>query len=248
MSDQALDILNRAPFIPPASEGTARAKPGELDAKNEENTARVMAYVFPRQFGLHNVFTSQVDRKTTTQKFQDYTHREDEISKRFSVGDGESTTLKIQVPKRLRGEAKKLVQRLQVLHGRCSYAELLRHYCPIATDAESNTAPVSQQAKKTVKARRSRQARLDTEGKSLVDLATPASQVSTFCQAVLSDIVPNDFWGYGPDQGENRAVIMKNVNRFIRLRRFEAMNLHDTFQGVKVIEKKRLRFSLVLIC
>ena len=96
-----------------------------------------MKYIFPRQFGLHNVFTSTVDSRETVQPFKDYTLREDEISrmeelKRLqrpsrTAGEKEST----KVPKRLRGKALALVQQLQRRNQRCSYTELLRYYCPI---------------------------------------------------------------------------------------------------------------------
>ncbi|KAE8225352.1 hypothetical protein CF319_g1893 [Tilletia indica] len=39
----------------------------------------ILKYMFPRQYGLHNVFTSVVDRNLTTQAFPDYTMREAEI-------------------------------------------------------------------------------------------------------------------------------------------------------------------------
>ena len=83
-------------------------------------------YVFPRQFGLHNVFTSKVNTQETVQPFKDYTLREDEIAEKFSI----PSTAK--VPKRLRGKAVKLIQKLQVLHNRCSYISLLEYYCPVS--------------------------------------------------------------------------------------------------------------------
>ena len=92
-----------------------------------------MMYMFPRQFGLHNVFTSNVDHSQTAQKFQDYTLREEEITKKFIVTDEGGQRLKAHMPKRLRGEPKRLVQRLQVLHDRCSYSKLLEHYCPVGS-------------------------------------------------------------------------------------------------------------------
>lgn len=89
-----------------------------------------MMYIFPRQFGLHNVFTSTVDRQQTAQRLQDYTLREEEIAAKFSKADakGRSTS---RVPKRLRGTLVQLVERLQVLHKRCAYAEMLQYYCPV---------------------------------------------------------------------------------------------------------------------
>ncbi|KAF2259198.1 hypothetical protein CC78DRAFT_525270, partial [Lojkania enalia] len=47
--------------------------------KDEEQTIHIMRYIFPRQFGLHNVFISQVDSRETSMQFKDYTLREREI-------------------------------------------------------------------------------------------------------------------------------------------------------------------------
>lgn len=125
MTLMPLDVLNRFPYKgPSAAEGDG----------HEESTARVMMYMFPRQFGLHNVFTSPVDHQQTSQKFQDYTLREEEITNKYPAPDaGGKPTWRI--PKRLRGTATDLVRRLQVLHKRCAYAEMLQHYCPVSTHA-----------------------------------------------------------------------------------------------------------------
>jgi telomerase reverse transcriptase len=64
------DVLNRFPL---QRRGTENEKNADQNVKHEESTIRVMMYMFPRQFGLHNVFTSQVDHTQTAQKFQDYT-------------------------------------------------------------------------------------------------------------------------------------------------------------------------------
>lgn len=82
-----------------------------------------MLYMFPRQFGLHNAFTSEVDTRQTVQSFQDYTLREDEISKRFP---GQP-----KLPKRLRGKALALTRSMQIRHSRCSYKQLIDYYCPV---------------------------------------------------------------------------------------------------------------------
>lgn len=95
-----------------------------------------MKYIFPRQFGLHNVFTSEVDSRETAQPFKDYILREEEIARREEMMRGsrngtEERKESTKLPKRLRGKALALVQRLQKRHQRCSYTELLRHYCPL---------------------------------------------------------------------------------------------------------------------
>lgn len=95
-----------------------------------------MRYIFPRQFQLHNVFTSTIDKNDTTQPFKDYTLREQEIAKSSLAGavrrqrDATSADLRhISLPKRLRGQAFLLTRRLQKLHCRCSYIKLMNYYC-----------------------------------------------------------------------------------------------------------------------
>ena len=117
----AVDVFNRFP------EGNDMA-----------HTVHVMKYIFPRQFGLHNVFTSIVDQKETVQPLKDYTLREQEIAlkdrraKRRKTTDESATSAAASwLPRRLRGETLRLVQKWQVLHSRCSYHELLKYYCPV---------------------------------------------------------------------------------------------------------------------
>jgi len=91
-------------------------------------------YIFPRQFGLHNVFTSVVDRRRTTQILHDYTLREEEIAKKFPRKDEKEQRAANHIPKRLRGCLSLLVRRLQVHHSRCGYSAMLQHYCPVRQD------------------------------------------------------------------------------------------------------------------
>lgn len=223
-----------------------------------------MMYIFPRQFNLHNVFTSKVDHRKTAQKFPDYTLREEELSLAFK-------TKAVRTPKRLRGGAKRLIQQLQVLHGRCAYAELLRHYCPSAIDGkprkpmQSKTGGKPQKStcsqaqvpglrqsatpgriRSAVKGRhksrhqasqRSRHLALSTpmiKFDNITDLATPTAHVSAFCRAVLANVIPNEFWGNGESQAFNREIILKRVDHFIKLRRFESMSLQEVTEGLKV--------------
>ncbi|KXJ95533.1 hypothetical protein Micbo1qcDRAFT_157511, partial [Microdochium bolleyi] len=100
-----------------------------VTAQNTTNTGRVLMYMFPRQFGLHNVFTSKVDFRETSQRFKDYTLREEEIALKF--GQHNVSKRKLHIPKRLRGRAVELVQQLQKQHHRCSYSKLMEYYCPL---------------------------------------------------------------------------------------------------------------------
>jgi telomerase reverse transcriptase len=115
------DVLNRCP-----------------SSTDLSHSVHVMKYIFPRQFGLHNVFTSVVDTRESVQPFKDYTLREAEIARRDELNrrsrdasEEEQRKEKNKLPKRLRSKALALVQQMQRRNQRCSYTELLRHYCPI---------------------------------------------------------------------------------------------------------------------
>lgn len=73
-----------------------------------------------------------------------------------------------------------------------------------------------------------------TSYSSLTELAAPVSSVSAFCQAALSKIIPHEFYGLGDVQLHNRSTFLRNVDRFIKLRRFEMISLHEVMQGLKV--------------
>lgn len=69
---------------------------------------------------------------------------------------------------------------------------------------------------------------------SLTDYATPAPAVSAFCRAVLYKILPTQFFGDGHSGHLNRKQIMKHVDAFIKMRRFESPSLHEVCHGLKV--------------
>lgn len=68
----------------------------------------------------------------------------------------------------------------------------------------------------------------------MLEHSTPTTMVSAFCRAVLSRLLPLEFWGTGDAQAENKQAFDKNVDRFIELRRFESLSLHEGSQGLKV--------------
>lgn len=97
-----------------------------------------MRYIFPRQFSLHNVFTSKVEARESAMPFKDYTLREKDIHYRMCQDLGGKMKITCEVkkwknrtPKRLRGATVYLVNKLRNFHSQCSYVELLRYYCPV---------------------------------------------------------------------------------------------------------------------
>jgi telomerase reverse transcriptase len=67
-----------------------------------------------------------------------------------------------------------------------------------------------------------------------MDYATPMANISAFCCAVLAQLIPDEFWGEGDVQAHNKFLLLNNLDRFISLRRFETLSLHDVVQGMKV--------------
>ena len=228
-----------------------------------------MKYIFPRQFGLHNVFTSAIDPRETVQPFKDYTLREHEITQNTQRAiPSNSSRVRSYLPKRLRGSVFDLVSRLQKQYSQCAYYELLQHYCPsksqlisklrrataannpptLATKAikDSQLGPTlseehnegqlsSAQTRTTLRGQKpTPSAKADAEKLPLIEYATPPSDVSALCRAVISRIIPKDFWGQHEDRQHNIAMILDKVDEFICLRRFESLTLHAVIQDLKV--------------
>lgn len=208
------------------------------------DAVHILKYIFPRQFGLHNVFTSSVDPTETVHQFKDYTFREQEINAHPAK---KSQTW---VPRRLRGEALQLVRNLHRNHRRCSYSQLLRHYCPIqpwgseldaalhrlrstflpssepwvtqvhssgTSNEVSNPSPTSH----------------DTEA-SFLPHSTPSARVSAFCRAVIARLLPPSLLGHGLYGQRNLAILRRRIDEFVTMRRFESGSLHEVVQGIHI--------------
>jgi telomerase reverse transcriptase len=63
------------------------------------------------------------------------------------------------------------------------------------------------------------------------EFSSPSGEVSGFVRAVISRVIPVDFFG----DGENKKIVMRAVDRFVKLRRFESLSLHEVTQSLKVI-------------
>lgn len=208
----------------------------------------LVKYVFPKQFRLHNVFTSTIDRKETVQSFKDYTYREDDPEWVDHRKAG-------RLPRRLRGGPFELVQKLRRRHSRSSYHQLLSHYCPIPTLASSQPSPT-----KTDQERRFHKTRCDEDPFSTqLKLSSPSassliissntspedsasflpyallpSQVASFCQATILRLLPRDTFGTDLGGNQNWKIVLDNIDIFVRMRRFESINLHQLVQRLKL--------------
>ncbi|KAI6887672.1 hypothetical protein KC360_g3080 [Hortaea werneckii] len=177
---------------------------------SEKQTMHLMKYIFPRQFGLHNAFTSSTNRQETAQQFVDYTCREKEIAYsdcRERRSQRQRQRADLSLPKRLRGAAVNLVRRIGRRHRNCAYHALLEHYCPVQAAA------------------------MESMGGS-VSYATSESHVSAFCRAAIVTVFPNELWG----GLANRRTMLRNVDSFVRMRRYESMSMHDVLQPLQITD------------
>ena len=101
---------------------------------HERRTRHLAKYIFPRQFGLHNVFTGARDFDTTTQPFRDYTVREVEIK---ALGAK-------RTPKPLRAILPVLAK-VVARHDKLNYRALLDRCCPSRVPKGRLTAQERQQ-------------------------------------------------------------------------------------------------------
>jgi hypothetical protein len=64
---------------------------------------------------------------------------------------------------------------------------------------------------------------------------------------VLQKLIPRQFFGVGPDGTHNLRLVLQNVDRFIKLRRFESLSLHEVCKGIKVSCPVRSETDSILI-
>ena len=69
---------------------------------------------------------------------------------------------------------------------------------------------------------------------SLTDYATPPSSVSAFCRAVFQKLIPRQLLGDGPEGISNYKIVLRHIDRFVEMRRYESLNLHEVCKGIKV--------------
>jgi telomerase reverse transcriptase len=192
----------------------------------------VLMYMFPRQFGLHNVFTSTTDKSKTTQLFHDYSSREEEIKE---AGDW----LKEKgIPKRLAG-VREMVEGMVKRHQRTSYGELMGYYCPVrGWDAK----PEGRDS--------------DENEDKFTAYASNHGEVTAFVKAVVKRVIPGAFFGSSrtittpddtdddseagkdkeKDPDHNKKLILATIERFIKLRKYESLSLHDCSQGLRLLD------------
>lgn len=65
---------------------------------------------------------------------------------------------------------------------------------------------------------------------NFTELACPTAHVSAFCRAVVAKVIPKRLWG----DDDNKRTILRYVDQFVSLRRFETLSLHQVTQKLQV--------------
>ncbi|KAI1315063.1 hypothetical protein EDD11_001356 [Mortierella claussenii] len=158
--------------------------------------------MFPRQYGLENVF----------------------VLNKAALNDGKKTSR--MHPWRLR-EMRHLVENMLELNIKCKYTMLLQHYCPVKpidnpTEATDISAAALLQCHSS----------FDQVQHAELVLRDQMSHeiVTSFVHSVVKKVIPLGMFG----TLENRAVILRAMTRFIRLRKFETLSLQYVLHGFKM--------------
>lgn len=71
------------------------------------------------------------------------------------------------------------------------------------------------------------------------EFASSSGEASGFVKAAIRRVIPNEFFGSrGTSTSHNKDCVMRTVDRFVKLRRFESFSLHEALQGLKVGKTK----------
>jgi telomerase reverse transcriptase len=62
------------------------------------------------------------------------------------------------------------------------------------------------------------------------DYASSAGEVAGFVKATIKRVIPYALFG----SDDNKKLVLRMVDRFIKLRRYESFSLHEVLQGLKV--------------
>ncbi|RUP46720.1 hypothetical protein BC936DRAFT_146596 [Jimgerdemannia flammicorona] len=240
------------------------------DTNRDATAEHILKYIFPRHFGLENMFVGAAalspEASSRFVRPKEFLLRTQEI---------QASKNPIKIHWRMRA-IKPLVQRMQMLHSRCQYKNLLMFYCPVKgcnntvennwritrSDTEvdgmqqadaswngdqnrtnSNDAEILMEVENIANKQH-----VETDGRvpeadqgnaleplddeispNPIALFSSYHQVSSFVQAILKLVIPRDFWG----SDSNRKLTFNAVDRFVRMRKFETISLHEILQGFK---------------
>jgi telomerase reverse transcriptase len=118
--------------------------------------------------------------------------------------------------KRLREHGLEVAKSIIQGHRQCDYHRLLDRYCPLPTAALKAKDECTTSNKVTLE--------------EVSASYTPVKQVSSFLKAILSRVVPNDYWG----SEQNRNLFFGTLDSFLTLRRKEKLPNKFFMNGIRI--------------
>ncbi|KAG8769178.1 hypothetical protein FRC12_005119, partial [Ceratobasidium sp. 428] len=230
--------LNRTLETLPESDNGARQ---DIDAA----TRHIAKYMFPLQYGLHNVFTCNLSYWENGGHFRDYGDRETEIADHGSQ----------KTPGRLK-RVLPLIESLIRRHERFNYQRVCMSICKSRLDSPSSSSldqtrilelmseysqsilanfTMSQIPEKSYQVSHpslvlphgASEAALETKLKPrFVEFACSHHEVLRYVKTVVDEVIPHAFWG----SVANRQVIDNHIEKVVTQRRFETLTLHALMQ------------------
>lgn len=199
-----------------------------------EQIRQMLHNMFPLQHKLHNVFSSEVNKRETVQPLKDYTMRED------------VPVTQTRRPKSLPHALVEIVDDLQSRHNRTSFKELLTYHCPSETRIQHLDVSLTSSLNCLTKQVRTQKfsevpnvatSTNDSFGRdALMDgreiftnFSTSPSSVTAFAVGVLRSVMPPRMIGLA-----NFDVLAAHLSTFIHLRRYESMTLQDFMTGLSI--------------
>ncbi|KAG8688183.1 hypothetical protein FRC11_005914 [Ceratobasidium sp. 423] len=231
----------------------SRKKPANSDdiREIEEAARHVTKYMFPLQYGLHNVFTCTLHYWENGGRFRDYRDREAEIKERGPC----------KTPKRLK-TILPLVQSLIRRHRRFNYQRVCQAICRSRVDVSASSEldqskilelmseyshsitasyMLSQIPDKSYQISHpslvfphgASEAALEVQLKPrFVEFACSHHEVLRYTKTVIDEVIPHAFWG----SSTNRKIIDEHIDTIVTQRRFETITLHQLVEKLHIAD------------
>lgn len=210
------DVLVKAP--------TVQSKRAEVVAK----------YIFPRQYGLHNVFMFEKEKGSWS--FRDYSSRETELKKYDAT---------LKTPRRVH-HTMPLVVQLVDRHRRTNYHAILERACSlkskektISADDSTTLLSLMPEAAYDVSTQIPPAATFDPSSEDhpshnawFMEFVCSHKEISSFAIAATSQVIPKDFWG----SSHNYQQIKNQIANFVSCRRYESVTLHTISQNLRFLD------------
>ncbi|BGP32724.1 Telomerase reverse transcriptase [Rhodotorula toruloides] len=238
----AKHILTRLPSLFPPTP-TDQLEDKQSKAISQAPARHLAKYIFPRQFSLHNAFTSPKPR-SSLEVLPDYLDRELEIKK---LGSSKTPSrLKVALPH---------LERLALLSRRCNFRKVLDERCPSKVNRKSLSQDERSAVLELLGEMRTQVSRgevsVDISHTSLVvphgqtqaneqarskpklaEFAFSLHEVDRYVQEVVREVIPKAFWG----SEQNFKLVQKHISSFLAMRRYETTSVHALFQGFALLD------------